>query len=236
MKKISEKVYYIRKTADYLGVSLLLFLLYLLWVLYKGPLSVDFLKPYIIQALNSQDTEYSMNIGTVNLELVRSIQPVKIIAKDVSFRKNDDKFSIKAPSLSLSFSLRALLKGIIAPSSVTVESPQVSIFTTYGVDKEKTNEINKKKVEYYIDWYEGFLERFNSDEMIYPESFINDIKVNTASVEFHEVDLGRKLTFKEVNFNFERGFANLYLYIDGLLDKSDRLVTLNLDGDYNVKD
>ena len=145
MKKISDRVYYIRKTADYLGVGLLLFLLYALWILYKGPLSVDFLKPYIVQALNSQDTEYSMSIGEVNLELVRSIQPVKIIAKDISLRKNDDKFSIKAPSLSLSFSVRALLKGIIAPSSVTVDRPKISIFTTYGVEKEKTNEINKKK-------------------------------------------------------------------------------------------
>ena len=145
MKKISGKAYYLRKTADYMGVGLLLFLLYFLWVLYKGPLSVDFLKPYIIKAINSQDTEYSMSVGEVNLELVRSIQPVKIIAKNIVFRKNDDKFSIKAPSLSLSFSVRALLKGIIAPSSVRVDNAQVSIFTTYGVEKEKTNEINKMK-------------------------------------------------------------------------------------------
>ena len=177
MKKISERIYYFRKTVDYLGVGLLLFLLYALWILYKGPLSVDFLKPYIIQALNSQGSEYSMDIGEVNLELVRSIQPVKIIAKDINFRKNDDKFYVHAPSLSLSFSVRALIKGVIAPSSVTVDNPSVAIFTTYGVEKEKTNEVNKKKFEYYIDWYEGFLERFNSEEMVYPESFIKDIEV-----------------------------------------------------------
>ena len=236
MKKISEKAYYFKKTADYLGVGLLLFLLYLLWILYKGPLSVDFLKPYIIQALNSQATEYSMNIGKVNLELVRSIQPVKIIAKDIVLRKNDDKFSISAPSLSLSFSVRALLKGIIAPSSVTVDKPKVAIFTTYGVDKENTNELNKKKFEYYIDWYDGFLERFNSDEMIYPESFINKIEINNAAVEFHEVDLGKKQSFKDVNFDFERNFTNLELSADGLLDKSDRLITLGLSGDYGIKD
>ena len=234
MKKISDRVYYIRKTADYLGVGLLLFLLYALWILYKGPLSVDFLKPYIVQALNSQDTEYSMSIGEVNLELVRSIQPVKIIAKDISLRKNDDKFSIKAPSLSLSFSVRALLKGIIAPSSVTVDRPKISIFTTYGVEKEKTNEINKKKLEAYLEWYEEFLEHFNSEEMIYPESFINDIKINSASVELHEVDLGRKQIFNDVNIDFERNFSNLEMNILGLLDKTDRLVTLDIKAVYNI--
>lgn len=234
MKKISSKAYLFRKIADYLGVGLLLFLLWFLWVLYRGPLSVDFLKPYIMQALNSQDTEYSMNIGEVNLELVRSIQPVKIIAKDVTFKKNDDKVSIKAPSLSLSFSVRALLKGIIAPSSVSVENPKAQFFTSYGIDKEKTNEINKKKLEYYVDWFEGFLERFNSDEMIYPESFIKDISINNASVEFHEVDLGRKLMFKEVDFVFDRNISNLELSLNGLLDKTDRLITLELKGDYKT--
>ena len=234
MKKISSKAYLFRKIADYLGVGLLLFLLWFLWVLYRGPLSVDFLKPYVMQALNSQDTEYSMNIGEVNLELVRSIQPVKIIAKDVTFKKNDDKVSIKAPSLSLSFSVRALLKGIIAPSSVSVENPKAQFFTSYGIDKEKTNEINKKKLEYYVDWFEGFLERFNSDEMIYPESFIKDISINNASVEFHEVDLGRKLMFKEVDFVFDRNISNLELSLNGLLDKTDRLITLELKGDYKT--
>ena len=45
------------------------------------------------------------------------------------------------------FSLRALLKGIIAPSSVSIENPKAQIFTTYGIEQEKTNEVNKKKVE-----------------------------------------------------------------------------------------
>lgn len=234
MKKISGRLYYMRKTMDYLGVALLLSLLYLLWILYQGPLSVPFLKPYIMQALNSDEQQYSMNIGEVNLELVRSIQPIKIIANNVSLRAADDKFSIKAPKLSLSFSVRALLKGIVAPSSVTVENPQVAIFMTYGLEKDKTNEINKKKVQAYVDWFEGFLERFNSDDDIYPESFINEINIKNAEVEFHEVDLGRKWSFKDVKFDFDRNINNLEIGIGGLLDLKDRLATLNLGGKYQT--
>lgn len=234
MKKISGRLYYMRKTMDYLGVALLLSLLYLLWILYQGPLSVPFLKPYIMQALNSDEQQYSMNIGEVNLELVRSIQPIKIIANNVSLRAADDKFSIKAPKLSLSFSVRALLKGIVAPSSVTVENPQVAIFMTYGVEKDKTNEINKKKVQAYFEWFEGFLERFNSDDDIYPESFINEINIKNAEVEFHEVDLGRKWSFKDVKFDFDRNINNLEMGIGGLLDLKDRLATLNLAGKYQT--
>jgi len=232
MKKISGKVYYMQKTIDYIGVGLLIALLYVLWILYRGPLSVPFLKPYIIQALNSEESEYSMNIGDVNVELVRSIQPVKIIARDVSFRKNDDNFTVNVPSLSLSFSVRALLKGMIAPSSVAFDSPKISIFTTYGVEQGKTNEINKKKLQFYFEWFEGFLERFNSEDKIYPESYINEFSVRHAEVEFHEVDLGHKRRFKDVDFLFERNLTNLEIKASGVLDLKDRLATLQTDAVY----
>lgn len=234
MKKISGRIYYMRKVMDYLGVAILLSLLYLLWILYQGPLSVPFLKPYIMQALNSEDAAYSMNIGEVNLELVRSIQPVKIIANDVIFRKNDENFTVNTPKLSLSFSIRALLKGIVAPSSVTFENPRLAIFTSYGVEQDKVNEVNKKKVQFYFDWFEGFLERFNSKDDIYPESFINEITVYNAEVEFHEVELGRLWRLKDVNFSFERNLTNLDISANGLLDMKDRLATLQIGADYQL--
>lgn len=227
-----KKTYYFRKSLDYLGVGFLLALLYFLWVLYQGPLSVPFLKPYIIQALNSEENEYTVNVAEVNLELVRSVQPVKIIAKDVSFRQKNDNLTIMAPKLSLSFSVRALLKGIIAPSSITFEGPQMSFFNSYGLEKNKVNEINKKKIEFYVDWFESFLERFNAQEKIYAESFINEISINDASVDVHEVDLGKKLSFKNVNIAFKRHLTNLEIRTEGLLDMKDRLAGLSVNAVY----
>lgn len=232
MKKISGKIYYMRKVADYFGVVLLLSLLYFLWILYQGPLSVPFLKPYIMQALNSEESAFYVDVGEVNLELVRSIQPVKIIANNVVFRQNNNEFSVRTPKLSLSFSIRALLKGIVAPSSVTFENPEVAVFTTYGVEKDKVNEANKKKLQFYFEWFEGFLERFNSKDDIYPESFINEITLNDAEVEFHEVDLGRKWRFQSVNFHFERNLTNLEIAVGGLLDVQDRMATIKVGGEY----
>lgn len=222
-----KKSYLIHKFLDYFWVALLLSLLYFLWILYRGPLSVPFLKPYIVEALNSKQSEYTMDIGTVNLELIRSIQPVKIIAKDVTLRKNNGDISIKTPKLFLSFSVRALLKGIIAPSNITIKNPTLSIFTTYGVEKDKENEINQKKIEYYFEWFESFLERFNSLEKIYPESYINDISIQNANIEFHEVDLGQKWKFSNTNLTFKRNFSNLDLSAGGVVDLDDRMATLN---------
>ena len=43
-------------------------------------------------------------------------------------------------------------------------NPTVYIFNTYGVDKENINDVNKKKIAYYFDSFEDFIERFNSDD------------------------------------------------------------------------
>ena len=228
-----RKGYFIRKLFDYIGAILLLCLLFLLWMLYHGPLSMPFLKPYIIEALNSEQNAYTMDIGTVNLELVRSIQPLKIIAKDIRFKKNDDNISITAPKLFLSFSVRALLKGLIAPSNVYIKNPSVSVFTTYGVEKDKENEVNVKKVAYYTDWFKDFLEHYNSADKIYPESYINEIKVSNATIEFHEVDLGKKWLFSDMNIAFHRNFTNLELSAGGVVDLSDRMATIDASIHFN---
>lgn len=232
MKKLSGTSYFFRKLSDFLGVAVLLSILYALWVLYKGPLSVPFLKPYIIEAIGSEQEGYVMNVGEVNIELVRSIQPVRIIAHDVQIRRKDDRFSLNAPELSLSFSIRALLKGMIAPSSVTVQNPQVAVFTSYGIEQGKSNEVNKKKLSFYFDWFEDFLERCNSEDKIYPESYINQITINNAEVEFHEVDLGRKWQLKDVNAEFERNLTNMEIKTSGVYDLKDRMATVGIEAVY----
>ena len=115
MKKVSNKLYKARKIMDYTGVVFLVLLLLFIWQLYRGPVAVPFLKPYIIKALNHDDSEYQVMVDAVNLELVRSIQPIKIIANNVVYKKNDGTFIINAPKTSVSFSIRALLRGVIAP-------------------------------------------------------------------------------------------------------------------------
>ena len=71
MKKLSPQLYFLRKTIDFFMVGMFVVLLLFFWTLYKGPISVPYLKPYIIQALNYDESDYSVGIGDVNLELVR---------------------------------------------------------------------------------------------------------------------------------------------------------------------
>ncbi len=229
MKKLDQKTYRLRRIFDYLGVASLILLLLFIWQLYRGEVMVPFLKPYIIKALNHDNTEYQVSLDSVNLELVRSLRPLRIIANNVTYRKSDDSLIINAPKTSVSFSIRALLNGIIAPGSIDVYNPQVHIFTNYGVSNDKKDEINQKKIEYYFDVFNNFLERFNSEDLTYPESFINSINIVGAELELHEVDLGKKWRFSDVNYHFERGFGKIETSIDSLFNFKQTSSSLGFD-------
>ncbi len=232
MKKMGLTAYRMHKILDFVGVIFLAFFLLFLWQLYRGPVEVPFLKPYIIKALNHDDSQYQVTLDSVNIELVRSVKPLKIIANNVDYRKADGSFAITAPRTSLSFSIRALLRGIIAPSSIEVSKPTVYVFTEYGIKEENKNEVNQKKIEYYFDSFEEFIDRFNSEDKVYPESYINDIVIENASVEFHEVDLGRKWVFSDLNYRFERNFSNIETSFNALIKANNHESSIGLDAEY----
>ena len=144
MSTKSRKLRFFSLFWDYASALSLIALLVLLWHLGKGPVKVNFLRPYIIQALTNETADYDLSVGSVNLELVHSVQPVKIIAKDVQFKDKEGEYLVEAPRLSLSFSARALLKGMLAPSSITIERPRVQITASYGLKggEDETDAVN----------------------------------------------------------------------------------------------
>ena len=234
MKKVSPQLYFLRRTIHYFGVGLLLVALLFMWTLYRGPISVPYLKPYIIQALNYDDNDYGVDIGDVNIELVRSIQPIRITAKNINLQKNDGTVSVKAPKLYLSFSLRALLKGIIAPSEVSIKSPTVSILASYGVEEEHVNEANKKKLQFYVEKLREFLNNYNSEEKIYPESYVNNITVTDAEVEFYEVEFDRRWVLSDLGFEFNRNFINMEINANALVNINDKIASAGFESEYHA--
>lgn len=232
MKKLSARAYFLKKTFDFFIIGLLIVFLLFIWTLYRGPISVPYLKPYIVQALNYDENEYTLDIGDVNIELVRSIQPLRVTAKDIVLKKNDDTINITAPKLYLSFSLRALIKGIIAPSDISFENPSVSIFASYGVEEERINQINRKKLTFYVNQLKNFLNKYNAAEKIYPESFVNSIIIKNGEIEFHEVDLGRKWVLSDTSLEFNRNLINMEINANALVNINDKIASAGFEAVY----
>jgi len=219
----------------------LIALLVLLWNLGKGPIRVNFLKPYIEQALTNETSDYDLSVGAVNLELVNSVQPVKIIARDVVFKAKDDDYLVNAPRLSLSFSARALLKGMLAPSTITIEKPEVSFRNVYGIKQdeggegeEEKSDIRLKKLEFFFTQFEDFLDRFNSPQRLYLESFINNIELLDGTVTINEVETGQQFTFQNMNFAFERGSNDIILKTDSAVKFENRTSAVDMELKYRL--
>ncbi|MCM1323881.1 MAG: DUF3971 domain-containing protein [Acetobacter sp.] len=241
MSTKSKKLRFISLFWDYASALSLIALLVLLWHLGKGPVQINFLRPYIIQALTNETSSYDLSVGSVNLELVHSVQPVEIIAKDVQFTDKKGNYLVRAPRLSLSFSARALLKGLLAPSAIEVVEPEMHIRAAYGVKKSdevdaKTGfkELNLKKLEFYFEQFEDFMERFNSPEKLYLESFINNIKVTDATLVMDEVEMGQQFTFKDLDFVFERGITDIEIKTDSAVMFENRTSGVDMTLNYRL--
>ncbi|MBQ9270678.1 MAG: hypothetical protein IJ218_00210 [Alphaproteobacteria bacterium] len=234
MKKISARAYFFKKMFDCFMVGLFIIFLLLMWTLYKGPISVPYLRPYIVQALNYDENDYKVGIGDVNIELVRSIQPLRITANDITLHKKDKTVTIEAPKLYLSFSLRALLKGIIAPSDVSLLQPKAHIYASYGIDKTEIpeNAVNKKKLQFLIEQINEFLQHYNSEDKIYPESYVDNITLTEGEIELHEVDLERDWIFSDVNFEFKRNTVNMELNANSLVNINDKIASVGFESKY----
>ena len=219
---------------DYVSALSLIALLFLLWNLSKGPIEVNFLKPYIVQALTSDDASYDLEVESVNLELVHSVQPIKIIAKNVVFEDKEDLFHVNAPRLALSFSARALLKGFLAPSSINIEKPYIEIKTLYGIEVEEgesnknAKDVNLKKLEFYFEQFEEFMHRFNSEEKLYMESFINIIVISDATLLMNEVDMNRQFIFEDMDLSFNRFIADIKIKLDSAVRFEDRVSAVDM--------
>ena len=234
MKKISTRAYFFKKMVDWFLVGLFIVFLLLMWTLYKGPISVPYLKPYIVQALNYDENDYKIEIGDVNIELVRSIQPLRVTANNVAVTKKDDTMSIEAPKLYLSFSLRALLKGIIAPSDVNLINPTAYINASYGVEDEAPKEGNRKKLQFYAERLREFLDHYNSDDKIYSESYVNNITISGGEFEFNEVDYGRKWVLSDVNFEFNRKLINMNINANALVNINEKIASVGFESEYHA--
>ncbi|MBO5039395.1 MAG: AsmA-like C-terminal domain-containing protein [Alphaproteobacteria bacterium] len=250
MSSKSRKLRFLSLMWDYAAAISLISVLILLWHLGKGPVEVNFLRPYIIQALTNETSSYDLSVGSVNLELVHSVQPVSVIAKDVVLEAKDGRFAVKAPRLSMSFSARALLKGMLAPSSVALEEPEISVTNVYGLKKEDEGSVEAlsdaknegnvpvvkqgfqgvhlKKLEFYFSQFEEFMERFNAPERLYMESFINNIDVTGGRLKVMEAETGQEFLFDDLGFSFERGVSEILITTDSAVKFENRTSGLDM--------
>lgn len=91
-----------------------------------------------------------------------------------------------------------------------------------------------KKLEFYFTQFEDFMERFNSPERLYLESFINNISVTDATLDMTEAETGQQFTFTDMDFAFERGIADIIIRADSAVRFENRTSALDMTLKYRL--
>ena len=93
----------------------------------RGPLSLDFLTPYVIDALEPADGSLRVTIGATELIWTDRWYDVDLNVRDVACKDAAGTTIASLDSLAMELSVRALLRGVVAPSEIELAGPQIAL-------------------------------------------------------------------------------------------------------------
>ncbi|TAN60627.1 MAG: DUF3971 domain-containing protein [Magnetospirillum sp.] len=103
------------------------------WRLGSGPVTLEFLTPYIEQALTARDGALSVRLDTTVLAAGSGDRMLEIHAINVrAYMAGNDQPIASVPDMGLSLSGRALMHGVIAPNSIRLTGARVRLLRDAG--------------------------------------------------------------------------------------------------------
>jgi len=99
----------------------------LVWRVTSGPLSLDFLTPWLQQALS--DSEHGITIAIEHTELSHTPggSTFELVAEGFHLRRTDGSAEVTLPRVALDLSMRAALSGQLAPTRIVLTAPQLRV-------------------------------------------------------------------------------------------------------------
>lgn len=97
------------------------------WRLSSGPLSVGFLSPYIEEALQGDDLAYRIKFEDTVLVWAGWSHPLEIQVTEVHVEDPSGTTLAQVPAASLGMSGAALLRGVIAPTSIALHGLRLAL-------------------------------------------------------------------------------------------------------------
>lgn len=97
------------------------------WRLHAGPVPLDFLTPHLEDALKTEGRGYTVDIDQTAAVWAGWRNAVDIIATEVVVTAPDGSTLARLPKLSLGLSLRALIRGNVAPTSLDAIGPNIRV-------------------------------------------------------------------------------------------------------------
>lgn len=109
------------------GAGLAIVVVLLAWRLASGPISLGFLSPYIEQALKSETAGYAVRFDDTILTWAGWRRTLDVRIVNVRAMTSDGNVLATVPELSVSLSVAAMVRGLVAPRSVELYRPTLHL-------------------------------------------------------------------------------------------------------------
>jgi hypothetical protein len=115
------------------------------WRLSQGPVPLDFLTSHVENALNDMVRPVRISVQGTNLAWAGWERTLDIRVMGTKFAGVDGAAIARIPEMSVSFSLRALLRGIVAPTNLDLIGPRLQVVRsksgTFALTLEETTDL-----------------------------------------------------------------------------------------------
>jgi len=198
-------------TLEILGAALAgaaIILAFLTWRLtQEGPIHLRFLSPYVEQALIHSDQPYRLAVDDTVLTWAGWDRALDVRAINLRVRDLEGRELANLPEVSITFSARALVKGLVAPSKIEIIGPKLTLirnkdgslaFGPGGVTSEPTTKNSDGSFEALMLLASDMLE---TPDRTKPTGYLSSAAILNGSVQI--VDNVTGLTWQADNFGAE---------------------------------
>lgn len=189
------------------------------WRLSSGPIALDSLSPYIQRALTPASGEFRVRVEHTILTWGGWQRPVVVHAVGLRAIRPDGDLIARVPRATIRFSTRALLRGIVAPTSLDIQQPTMIAertrdgrftFGLGGAGKDAKGKVRQRAIPLPRAVIDGLL----SDKREGALSYLNSVRITAARMTIFDRHLELAWRAPEANLEFTRGPAGIRISAD----------------------
>ncbi|MEK9661571.1 MAG: DUF3971 domain-containing protein, partial [Alphaproteobacteria bacterium] len=178
---------------------------FLVWQLSRGPISIGFLTPYVEDALTPADAPVRVRLGDTVLTWADEAHTLDVRAVALDIVNEDGSLLASVPEISVRFSVRALLNGLIAPTSLELLGPRLFVIR----DADGRFDFNLATGGQPDAGPGPDVAAIVSELLARPDrsrelGYLTRIGIASALVEYEDRGTGMRLVAPRVNLGFER--------------------------------
>ncbi|MDA0785925.1 MAG: AsmA-like C-terminal domain-containing protein [Proteobacteria bacterium] len=207
----------------------------LIWQLSRGPISLSFLTPLIERALDTGHGNARIRLHDTILTWAADERELDIRAVGLQFVDSSDSVRATIPEMSIKFSGRALLRGLVAPTSLELFGPRVRVVRE--VNGDISMDIgNSPAADGSSATSPGLIEELlktpNPDRA---SGYLTRVAVRSALIEFDDFQRGMHLSTPRANIALLRDAEGISAEGSVVFGELGRAIRADLSGIYRAE-